>query len=58
MTGDYKGPFCFTGTLHEVTVDLSGELISDPRGGAEAAYGPPIATEPLTRPAVTGRQAK
>jgi arylsulfatase len=30
VTDDYTGPFRFTGTLHKVTVDLSGELISDP----------------------------
>ena len=26
---DYEGPFRFTGTLHQVTVDLSGDLITD-----------------------------
>ena len=30
VTDDYKTPFRFTGTLHTVTVDLSGELIQDP----------------------------
>ena len=30
VANDYKAPFRFTGTLHKVTVDLSGELISDP----------------------------
>jgi len=30
VTDDYQTPFRFTGTLHKVTVDLSGELISDP----------------------------
>jgi hypothetical protein len=30
ITSDYEGPFGFTGTLHSVTVDLSGELIVDP----------------------------
>ena len=30
VTDDYKAPNRFTGTLHTVTVDLSGELISDP----------------------------
>ena len=30
VTDDYKTPFRFTGTLHTVTVDLSGELIHDP----------------------------
>jgi arylsulfatase len=27
--GEYQPPFAFTGTLHRVTVDLSGELITD-----------------------------
>jgi arylsulfatase A-like enzyme len=27
---DYEGPFRFTGTIHRVIVDLSGELITDP----------------------------
>ena len=30
VTDDYKAPYQFTGTLHTVTVDLSGELIHDP----------------------------
>ena len=30
VTDDYKTPFRFTGTIHTVTVDLSGELIHDP----------------------------
>jgi arylsulfatase len=29
ITTDYAAPFCFTGTLRTVTVDLSGELITD-----------------------------
>ncbi|MGD0376606.1 MAG: arylsulfatase [Streptosporangiaceae bacterium] len=29
VTPDYQSPFRFTGTLHSVTVDLSGDLISD-----------------------------
>jgi arylsulfatase len=29
ITTDYTAPFPFTGTLHTVTVDLSGELITD-----------------------------
>ncbi|MBV9095984.1 MAG: arylsulfatase [Streptosporangiaceae bacterium] len=29
VTADYTTPFRFTGTLHTVTVDLSGELITD-----------------------------
>jgi arylsulfatase len=32
ITGDYRGPFPFTGTLHTVTVDLSGDLIVDTDG--------------------------
>ena len=30
VSDDYHAPFRFSGTLHTVTVDLSGELISDP----------------------------
>jgi arylsulfatase len=26
---DYRAPFRFTGTLHSVTVDVSGDLITD-----------------------------
>ncbi len=29
VTTDYPSPFRFTGTLHEVVVDVSGELIAD-----------------------------
>lgn len=29
ITTDYTGPFRFAGTLHSVTVDLSGDLITD-----------------------------
>ena len=29
VTTDYQAPFPFTGTLHTVTVDLSGDLITD-----------------------------
>jgi hypothetical protein len=29
IVGDYQAPFPFTGTLHTVTIDLSGELITD-----------------------------
>jgi arylsulfatase len=29
VTPDYNGPFAFTGTIHTVTVDVSGELITD-----------------------------
>ena len=48
VTDDYKTPFRFTGTLHTVTVDLSGELIHDPEAELKAAHGPPIATETHT----------
>jgi arylsulfatase len=30
VTPEYEGPFTFTGTLHGVTLDVSGELIHDP----------------------------
>jgi arylsulfatase len=30
VTDDYTSPFKFTGTIHSVTVDVSGELIHDP----------------------------
>ncbi len=30
VTPDYEGPFTFTGTLHTVTLDVSGDLITDP----------------------------
>jgi arylsulfatase A-like enzyme len=30
VTPDYEGPFTFTGTLHSVTLDVSGDLIHDP----------------------------
>ena len=36
VTDDYKTPFRFTGTLHTVTVDLSGELIHDPEAELKA----------------------
>jgi arylsulfatase len=29
VTGDYRGPFEFTGTLEKIVVDVSGELIED-----------------------------
>jgi arylsulfatase len=29
ITDDYASPFKFTGTIHSVTVDVSGELIED-----------------------------
>ena len=34
---DYPSPFRFTGTLHSVTVDVSGELITDHEGEMRAA---------------------
>ncbi len=30
VTDDYVTPFRFTGTLHSATVDVSGDLITDP----------------------------
>jgi hypothetical protein len=32
VVADYTSPFRFTGTLHTVTVDVSGDLISDTEG--------------------------
>ncbi|MEV3907412.1 hypothetical protein [Streptomyces canus] len=32
VTSDYRAPFRFTGTLHSVTVDMSGDLIVDAPG--------------------------
>jgi arylsulfatase len=29
VTPEYEGPFTFTGTIHSVTLDVSGELIND-----------------------------
>ena len=29
VTHDYRVPFRFTGTIHKVTLDVSGELIKD-----------------------------
>jgi arylsulfatase len=36
VTPDYEGPFAFTGTLHSVTLDVSGELIHDPEAELRA----------------------
>ncbi|MGH3505591.1 MAG: LamG domain-containing protein [Nocardioidaceae bacterium] len=37
VTPDYPSPFRFTGTLRTVTVDVSGELITDSEGEMRAA---------------------
>ena len=36
VTPDYTSPFKFTGTIHKVTVDVSGELIHDPEAELRA----------------------
>ena len=36
VTDDYASPFKFTGKLHEVTVDVGGELIQDPEAELRA----------------------
>ena len=36
VTDDYTSPFKFTGDLHQVTVDVSGELIHDPEAELRA----------------------
>jgi arylsulfatase len=37
VTPDYSSPYKFTGTLHTVTVDVSGELIIDTESELRAA---------------------
>ena len=37
VTPDYPSPYRFTGTLHSVTVDVSGELITDSESEMRAA---------------------
>jgi arylsulfatase len=37
LTPDYHEPFRFTGRLHSVTIDVSGELIRDPHSEVRAA---------------------
>jgi len=29
IEGAYESPFAFTGTIHDVTIDVSGDLIED-----------------------------
>ena len=36
VTPEYEGPFTFTGTLHSVTLDVSGDLITDPEAELRA----------------------
>ena len=36
VTPDYTSPIRFTGTIHTVTVDVSGELIHDPEAELRA----------------------
>ena len=43
VTPDYTSPFRFTGTIHTVTVDVSGELHPRPRSRTTRPHGPPIA---------------
>ncbi len=37
ITLDYAGPFAFTGTIHTVTLDVSGELVTDTEAEMRAA---------------------
>jgi hypothetical protein len=39
VSPDYQAPFRFTGTLHTVTVDLSGQLIDDRESELRVAMG-------------------
>ena len=36
VTPDYPSPFKFTGILHQVTIDVSGDLIHDPEAELRA----------------------
>jgi arylsulfatase len=36
VTPDYDSPYRFSGTIHTVTVDVSGELIHDPEAELRA----------------------
>jgi Sulfatase len=36
VTPEYEGPFTFTGTIHGVTLDVSGKLIEDPEAELRA----------------------
>lgn len=36
VTPEYRSPFAFTGVIHEVTVDVSGAVISDPEAELKA----------------------
>jgi hypothetical protein len=35
---DYASPFKFTGVLHEVTINVCGDLIEDPRRSCEPTW--------------------
>ena len=39
VTPDYPSPYQFTGTLHKVTVDVSGQLITDTEIEMRVAMG-------------------
>jgi hypothetical protein len=39
VTPDYKAPFRFTGKLHSVTVNVSGDLIADTESEMRAVMG-------------------
>jgi len=54
VTGDYTSPFKFTGTIHEVTVDVSGELIHDSEADLRVASTPRSARCAGSRPAGSG----
>ena len=42
VTDDYEAPFRFSGTIHKVTIDLSGELITDPEAELSVPHGTPV----------------
>jgi hypothetical protein len=39
VTHDYRVPFPFTGTIHKVTLAVSGELIKDEEAGRRVLMG-------------------
>ena len=39
VTPDYRSPFTFSGTIEQVTVDISGELITDDEAELRVALG-------------------
>jgi arylsulfatase len=45
VTSRYPAPFAFTGTLHQVVVDLEGSALGDPDAGIDAAVDAALAQQ-------------